>query len=158
MLDQVKTALAIEANIHAIARHGYLVPCTKPGCPPSYRIRFRVARSKSGKTAHRSITLGSDPKLLFLAREAIAIKELTRTTRMANKARHADFLNRMRILEAEIMPQITGSRRYRQSVRKALREYCSGSPAPSANDFLAGIAPPRPRRRRGGRPLRSRLW
>ena len=56
------------------------------------------------------------------------------------------------------MSKVTGSRRYRQSVRRAFRERCQNDPLPTAQEFLAGLNGLKLNRRLVGRPLKHRLW
>lgn len=123
----------------------------------SVNFRFREVAA-DGKRQQRSINLGRDPILVSGAQEAVALRRYTFAQGRAQKAVITARRRRVRAIEVEVMPHITGSRRYRQAVRRAFRERCQNDPLPTAQEFLAGLDGLKLKRRRAGRPLKHRLW
>mgnify|MGYP003604760791 CR=1 FL=1 len=158
MLDRVKAAQAIEANIPAICRNGSLTLRKEQGRQPSFCIRFRTTSPDTGALKQRSINLGQDEELIAGIREAISIRTRMREEKRLAKAKRAECRQRYRPLEAALRGKIKGSRRYRESIKKALWTYCANEPNPNLDVFLAGLDDLGLRRRRRGRPYARRLW
>ena len=158
MPDREKTALAIDSHMDAILRNGTLVYRKGPDRNPGFVLRFRDARPATGGIKQRALHLGQDPVLLARIREIVSRRNAMRTELRAAKAHKAECRMRYLVLLAEIRNKIQGSRRYIQSLKKALWSYCSTEPDPSADGFLAGLDALGLRRRRRGRPYARRLW
>lgn len=123
----------------------------------SVNFRFREATA-DGKRQQRSINLGRDPILVSGAQEAVALRRYTLAQGRAKLAVITARRRRIRAIEVGVMSMVTGSRRYRQSVRRAFRERCQNDPLPTAQEFLAGLDGLKLKRRRAGRPYKHRLW
>ena len=123
----------------------------------SFNFRFRETTA-DGARRQKSINLDRDPILVSGAKEAIAGRRYLLAQSRAKKAVATARRRRVRAIEVEVMTHITGSRRYRQSVRRAFRERCQSDPLPTAQEFLAGLEGLKLKRRRAGRPYKHRLW
>ena len=157
-MDRERAIRAIEDNLPAIAKNGTLVCRNEPGRQPSWSLRFRAIVPEAGARKHRRIDLGDDAELIALVRQAIDCRERIRAERHATDAARSEEARRLRAMEDEVMAEVEGSRRYRQGVRKAYREYCAAAPKPDLNDARAYIGGLTLARRSPGRPLKSRLW
>ena len=157
-MDRERAIRAIEDNLPAIAKNGTLVCRKDPGCAPSWSLRFREVSSAEGVQKHRRIHLGEDAQLIELVRKVVECRERIRAERRAADAAHSEETRRQRTMEDAVMAETEGSRRYRQRVRKAFREFCAATPKPDLNDARAYIGGLALSRRSPGRPLKSRLW
>ena len=124
----------------------------------SWNMRFREPADGTGLRRQKSINLGRDPILVSGAQEAVALRRYTLAQNHARMAVVVARRRRVRAIEVEVMGHITGSRRYRQGVRRAFREHCAIDPLPTADEFLAGLDGLKLKRRRTGRPYKRRLW
>ena len=157
-MDRVTAFRAIEASISDIARNGTLVCRNEPGRAPSWSLRFRNIVPETGARKHRRIDLGNDVELIDLARQAIGCRKRKRAEGREADAACAEESKQRRTMERELMNQTEGSRRYRQAVRGAFRDYCAVEPQPTVESFLYRLDEYDLSRRRSGRPLKSRLW
>lgn len=157
-LDRAKIFAALQASIRDGARNGALIRRTEPGRHPAYAFRFRAKDPATGAVRQRSIALGNDPVLLEAAGRVVAIHRHSRERRKATKVQQAEQRQRARTLEAEVMQSIPGSRRYRQAVRRTLRQQVRNVPDLTSREFLACAGSLVQHRRRPGRPYRPRLW
>lgn len=123
----------------------------------SYNFRYRETAT-DGTRRQRSVNLDNDPVLVTGAKEGIALSRLYRARKRAQAAQASARRRRIRAIEVEIMTHITGTRRYRQAVRRAFRERCATDPLPTVQEFLAGLDGLKLKRRRAGRPYKHRLW
>lgn len=123
----------------------------------SFNFRYRET-ANDGTRRQRSVNLDRDPILVSGAQEAVALRRYTLAQGRAKKAVITARRRRVRAIEVEVMPHITGSRRYCQAVRREFRERCQNDPLPTAQEFLAGLDGLKLKRRRAGRPLKRRLW
>ena len=123
----------------------------------SVNFRFREVAA-DGTRRQKSINLDRDPILVSGAQEAVALRRYTLAQGRAKLAVITARRRRIRAIEEEVMTHITGSRRYRQAVRRTFRERCATDPLPTAQEFLAGLDGLKLKRRRAGRPLKRRLW
>lgn len=123
----------------------------------SFNFRFREVAA-DGTRRQKSINLDRDPILVSGAQEAVALRRYTLAQGRAKLAVITARRRRVRAIEVEVMTHITGTRRYRQAVRRAFRERCATDPLPTAQEFLAGLDGLKLKRRRAGRPLKRRLW
>ena len=157
-MDRGQTIQAIEDNLSAIAKNGSLVCRKDPGRTPSWSLRFRAVSSAGAARKHRRIDLGDEVELIALVRQAIGCRKRRHAEKHETDAARSEEARRLRAMEGELMAEVEGTRRYRQGVRKAYREYCAAAPKPDLDDARAYIGGLELARRSPGRPLKSRLW
>ena len=157
-MDRAQTLQAIQGSIPAIARNGALVCRNEPGRRPGYSLRFRITCPKTGARKQRRLDLGDDAELIELVRQAVACRKRRRAENHEAEVARAEESKRRRAMERELMNQTEGSRRYRQGVRKAFREFCAAVPKPDLDEASAYVSGLALKRRGPGRPLKSRLW
>lgn len=157
-MDRAQTLQVIEDSISAIAKNGSLACRNEHGRNPSYSLRFRDYDPEAGARKQRRINLGNEVELIALVRQAIGCRKRRHAEKHETDAARSEEARRLRAMEGELMAEVEGTRRYRQGVRKAYREYCAAAPKPDLNDARAYIGGLTLARRSPGRPLKSRLW
>lgn len=156
MRDRHSTLSTIRAFIADIEQTGSLELRNERGRKPAYCIRFRYRCPSTGTVRQRRLIIGDDPELHDVVRTAIRSRILRRLQDKAAKTAAAKRRKRERADEAEFMAGHPGSRRRRQHVRQAYRRsIVSGQHfVVELYRLLASL----PRRKRPGRPFKSRLW
>ena len=155
--DNCIAAVAMEAALPHLRANCWLAKRKNRDGSYSFNFRYRE-RATDGTRLQRSINVDNDPVLVTGAQEAIALSRLYRARKRAQAAQASARRKHIRAIEVEVMPHITGSRRYRQAVRRAFRERCQNDPLPTAQEFLASLDGLKLKRRRAGRPYKRRLW
>ena len=155
--DNCVAADAMEAALPHLEANCWLAKRKNRDGTFSFNFRYRETAA-DGTRRQRSINVDNDPVLVTGAQEGIALSRLYRAQRRAQAAQTSARRRRVQAIEVEVMTHITGSRRYRQAVRRAFRERCHNDPLPTAQEFLAGLDGLKLKRRRAGRPLKRRLW
>ena len=154
--DNCVAAVAMEAALPHLRANCWLAKRRNRDGTFSFNFRYRETTA-NGTRRQKSINVDNDPVLVTGAQEAIALSRLYRARKRAHVAQASARRKHVRALEIQMMPHITGSRRYRQSVRRAFRERCATDPLPTVQGFLAGLDGLKLKRRRVGRPYKRRL-
>ena len=155
--DNCIAAEAMEAALPHLRANCWLAKRKNRDGTYSFNFRYRE-RATDGTRRQRSINVDNDPVLVTGAQEAIALSRLYRARKRAQAAQASARRKHVRALEIQMMAHVSGSRRYRQSVRRAFRERCATDPLPTVQEFLDGLDGLKLRRRRAGRPYKHRLW
>ena len=156
MRDRNATLCTIRHQLADIGRTGTLELRCERGRTPSYSVRFRYRCLITGATRQRRLAIGDDPVLHDLVRSVITERVRGRLQAKAAKAEAAKRRKQAREAESEFMVNFPGSRSYRRQVRQAYRRsLVSGEHfIVEMYNLLASL----PRRKRPGRPIKSRLW
>ena len=155
--DSCIAAEAMEAALPHLEANCWLAKRRNRDGTYSFNFRYRE-RASGGTRRQRSINVDNDPVLVTGAQEAIALSRLYRARKRAKAAQDSARRKHVRAIEVGVMSKVTGSRRYRQSVRRAFRERCATDPMPTVQEFLDGLDGLKLKRRRAGRPIKNRLW
>ena len=156
MRDREHTLGVVRDHLADISRTGTLELRSERGRRPTYCVRFRVRHPETGVVSQRRLSIGDDPVLNGLVRTAISERVRGHLQAKAAKAAAAERRKQAREAENEFMVNFPGSRSYRRQVRQAYRRsLVSGQHfIVEMYDLLVSM----PRRKRPGRPLKSRLW
>ena len=156
MRDREQTLSVVRLHLADIARSGTLELRSERGRTSSYCVRFRVRCPETGATHQRRLDIGDDPELHDVVRSAIFTRVRQRQLIKMAKAEAARQRAKARADEATFMADQTGSRRHCRTVRRAYRD--SLATGEDITISMARLLVQRPRRKRPGRPIKSRLW
>lgn len=156
MRERIHALGVVRDHLADIGRTGTLELRSERGRRPAYCVRFRYRCPATGATRQHRLSIGDDPMLHDLVRSAITERLRGRLRAKAAKAEAAERRKQARAEEAKFMTFFPGSRSYRRQVRRAYRRSLA-----SGQDFIIEmykLLVSLPRRKRPGRPQRSRLW
>lgn len=157
MRDREHALSVVRLHSDDIAKNGNLELRYERGRTPSYCLRFYVKCPETGAVRQRRLSIGDDTELHDIVRPAIVARVRQRMLTKAARSEAAKQREKARTAEAEFMAEHPGSRRYRQTIRRAYRDSVA-----TGEDFLVAmlsILADRPPRKRPGRPVKnSRLW
>ena len=156
MRDHEQALSVVRLHLPDIGRTGTLELRTERGRTSSYCVRFYVKCPETGVVRQRRLDIGDDQTLHDLVRPVIVARVRQRMQSKAAKAEAAKQRAKARADETAFLAEHPGSRRYRQTIRRAYRDSVA-----TGEDFLIAmlsILADRPPRKRSGRPLKSRLW
>lgn len=156
MRDREHILGVVRNHLADIRRTGTLELRSERGRRPAYCVRFRYRCPATGATRQHRLSIGDDPMLHDLVRSAITERLRGRLRAKAAKAEAAERRKQARAEEAKFMTFFPGSRSYRRQVRRAYRRSLA-----SGQDFIIemyDLLVSLPRRKRPGRPIKSRLW
>lgn len=156
MRDREHALGVVRHHLDDIRRTGTLELRKESGRTPGYCLRFRCRCPTMGTVRQRRLAMGDDPEINEIVRDAIVERISTRLRAKAAKAEAAKRRKQARADEAEFMTFYPGSRSYRRQVRQAYRRSLV-----SGKEFLLEfywLLASQPRRKRPGRPPKSRLW
>ena len=156
MRDREHVLGVVRHHLADIGRTGTLELRSERWRRPAYCVRFRYHSPITGTTRQRRLVIGDDRELHDIVRTAISERVRRHLQAKSAKAEAADRRKQAREAESEFMKFFPGSRSYRRQVRQAYRRsLVSGEHfIVEMYNLLASL----PRRKRPGRPIKSRLW
>ena len=156
MRDREHILGVVRDHLADISRTGTLELRSERGRRPAYCVRFRYRCPATGATRQHRLSIGDDPMLHDLVRSAITERLRGRLRAKAAKAEAAERRKQARAEEAKFMTFFPGSRSYRRQVRRAYRRSLASGQGFIIEMYKLLVS--LPRRKRPGRPQRSRLW
>ena len=156
MRDREHALRIVRIHSDDIARTGTLELRTERGRMPAYSLRFRYRCPVTGATRQRRLVIGDDRELHDIVRAAISERVHGQLQAKSAKAEAAKRRKQARAEEVKFMTFFPGSRSFRRQVRQAYRRSLA-----SGQDFIIemyDLLVSLPRRKRSGRPQKSRLW
>ena len=156
MRDREHTLSVVRIHLPDIARNGTLELRYERGRKPSYSVRFRAQCPDTGVTRQHRVNIGDDPELHDVVRTVIVARVRQHMQAKAAKTEAARQRAKARADELAFIAGLPGSRRKQRTIRRAYRDSLA-----SGEDItieMMRIISTRPRRKRPGRPLASRLW